>query len=94
MIFNEGPESTRQLWIFLLKISKIKKKGGVCEFDLSPMSITFVGSILSEDEGRDLDVALLLGALVVTEFEGNEEVETKFKAFNYIFCCFLNSLTS
>jgi len=39
IMFKEGPESTKQLCTFLLNISKVNRKGGVCELDLSPIKI-------------------------------------------------------
>lgn len=58
------------------------------------INMASVGSILSKDEGRDLDLALLLWTLVVTTVEGNEKVGNAFKAFNNIFFYFFNLLTS
>jgi hypothetical protein len=34
---EEAPESTIQLWRFLLKILKVNKKGGVVNLDLWPV---------------------------------------------------------
>ena len=36
--FDEAPKPTKQLWTFLLKISKVKRKGGVWGIDLLPIS--------------------------------------------------------
>ena len=35
---EDAPESTMQLWTFLLKISKVSKNGGVVDFEFFPIS--------------------------------------------------------
>lgn len=78
----------------MLNISRVRRKGGVCEFDLSPTRIEFVGSILSEDEVKNLDLALLLGALFVTTVEDNGDASTTFKEFSNNLCYWFNLLNS
>jgi hypothetical protein len=41
MTLNEAHESTKQSCTFLLKNSKVKRKGGLCELDISPIIATF-----------------------------------------------------
>ena len=36
--FDEALESTKQLWKFLLRISKVKRKRGVWDLDILPIS--------------------------------------------------------
>jgi hypothetical protein len=43
---EEAPESTMQLWTFLLKISKVSKKGGVVDLDLWPVRDAFTTDCL------------------------------------------------
>ena len=45
IMFEEALKSIRQLCTFLLNTSKVKRKGGVCELDLSPIKITSLASI-------------------------------------------------
>lgn len=44
MTFDDAPKSTRQLWFFLLKISKFNKNGE-WKFDLSLIKMASDGSI-------------------------------------------------
>jgi hypothetical protein len=37
MILDEAPDSTIQLWTFMLNISKVIRKGGVVDLDLCPV---------------------------------------------------------
>jgi hypothetical protein len=49
MTLDEAPESTIQLWTFLLKISKVIRKGGVVDLDLCPVREALVATwILGE----------------------------------------------
>lgn len=48
-MLDEAPESTRQLCKFLLNTSKVRRKGGVCDFDLPPIKSISVGSILFKE---------------------------------------------
>ena len=58
------------MWTFLLKTSKVKRKGGVWDFDLSPMRMAYVSLILYEDEDEGLNFILFLEALVLIKIYG------------------------
>jgi hypothetical protein len=51
-MFDDAPESTKQLCTFPLKISNVKIKGGVSELDLSPInkSLALIFLFLFEEE--------------------------------------------
>jgi hypothetical protein len=44
MTLDEAPESTIQLWIFLLKISRVIRKGRVVDLDLCPIREALVAT--------------------------------------------------
>lgn len=74
MILEETPKSTRQLWKFLLKNSRVKRKGRVWELDLSPIKIASEESNLSEVEWGGLFFPF--DTLKVTTIEGNGDAGT------------------
>ena len=90
-MFDEDLESIKQLCTFLLNNSKVKRKGGVCELDLSPIKIASLASIFSGE---------LLGGLLVTldYFKfigiGKGVVGIAFNSLRKIFCCCFNFLSS
>lgn len=64
--------------MFLLKLSKVKRNGGVCELDLSPINMTSSCFILSGEEGG---FGLIL-FLVKTKVDGKGYLEVAFRAYS------------
>lgn len=73
-----------------MKISKVKRKGRLCESDISPIRITFACFILLEEE---IVFSLDLVLVVITVL-GRGDFEVTFKEFNKMFYCCFSLLTS
>jgi len=56
-MLDNAPESTRQLWKFLLKTSKVRINGGLWDLDLPPIRAMSIGSIL---------FAMIIGVLPIS----------------------------
>ena len=89
MIFEESPESTKQLCTFLLNISKVKRKGGVCELDFSPIRIKSEESNNEWPGGLPIPLESLDTTIV-----GRGEAGIAFNSFSKNFCCCLSLVSS
>lgn len=87
MILVDALESTKQLWTFLLKFSKVKKKGGVWEFDLSSIRIASEGSTLSKEILGVLPFPFEAFAVTIV---GNENAGIIFNSLSKSLCCCLS----
>lgn len=90
-ILDEAPESIKQLCNFLLKSSKVRRNGGVLDFDLPPIKEISVGSTLFDTLVEGLPISWVYCEITTV---GRGAIGTAFSSFKSNFCWCFNLLSS